>query len=104
MGSRSRQRIAGGGVALVGAFLTGWSWYTALTRGCFYRRAGLFFPAAFVLGVGLILLPGYREERLARGEDISGLLGWRLITVRWWAVIVVALVAAVANYALLSSR
>ena len=43
----------------------------------------MLFPAVFVLGVALILFPGYKEERIARGEDISGLQGWQLITPRW---------------------
>jgi len=90
-------------MALLGAGFTGWSWYTALYQAYFYRKASMLFPAFFVLGLGIIMLPGYKEERIARGEDISRLQGWRLITPRWWAVLVVALAAGGANYLLLSS-
>ncbi|MBZ5516123.1 MAG: hypothetical protein LAN62_15000 [Acidobacteriia bacterium] len=63
----------------------------------------MLFPAVFVLGLGIIAFPGYKEERIARGEDISRLQGWRLITPRWWAILIVALLAGAANYFLLSS-
>jgi hypothetical protein len=101
MDSRRKQQVGGCGIALVAACLSGWNWYTVVTRGYFYRRASLFFPAVFILGVALVLFPGYREERLARGEDISNLHGWRLITARWWAILAVALAAAAANTVLL---
>ena len=44
-----------------------------------------------------MLIPGYREERIARGEDVSGLKGARLITPRWWAVLALAIAASLAN-------
>ena len=90
-------------IALLGAGFTGWSWYTAFYEGYFYRKASMTFPGFFVLGLGMILFPGYKEERIARGEDISQMRGWKLITPRWWAIIVLALVAAGANCILLSS-
>ena len=99
---RSRQ-LAGLAIALLSACLTAWNWYSALARGLFYLKASMVFPALLVLGIGIILFPGYREERLARGEDISHLQGWRLITVRWWVVILAALALAAANYLLLHS-
>jgi drug/metabolite transporter (DMT)-like permease len=100
---RRKQRFGGLLMALLGAGFTGWSWYTALYQGYFYRKASMLFPAFLVLGLGMIIFPGYREERIARGEDISRLQGWRLITPRWWVVLVVALLAGGANYILLSS-
>jgi len=45
--------------------------------------------------------PGYREERLARGEDISVLRGWQLLTPRWRWVLAVALAAGIADGGLL---
>jgi hypothetical protein len=99
---RRKQQLGGLVIALIGAGFTGWSWYTALHEGYFYRKASMMFPAFFFLGMGLLLFPGYREERVARGEDISRMQGWRLITLRWWAILVLALVAAGLNYLLLS--
>jgi len=100
---RWKQRLAGLCITLLGAGFTAWGWYTALHRGYFYRKASMIFPAFFILGLGIIMFPGYREERIARGEDISRLQGWKLITPRWWVIVIIALVAAGANYILLSS-
>ena len=98
-----KQSVGGLFMALLGAGFTGWSWYTALYRGYFYRKVSMIFPAFFVLGLGTIIFPGYKEARIARGEDISRMQGWKLITPRWWAILIIALVAAGANYILLSS-
>lgn len=103
MVNRHRQQIGGFLIALLGASLTVWTWYKAPDEGYFYRKATVLFPAFFVLGVALVLFPSYKEERIARGEDISGMQGWRLITPRWWAVLAVSLGAGVGNYILLSS-
>jgi hypothetical protein len=100
---RWKQQVGGLFVALLGAGFTGWSWYTALYRGYFYGKASMLFPAFLVLGLGMMVFPSYREERIARREDISRLQGWRLITPRWWAILIVALAAGGANYILLSS-
>ncbi len=100
---RRKQQVAGLVMAVIGAGFTGWSWYTALNMRYFYGKVSMFFPAVFVLGIGIIVFPSYREERKARGEDISRLQGWKLITLRWWAIIAIALVAAGANFILLSS-
>jgi len=100
---RWKQRLGGLFIALLGAGFTGWTWYTAFYEGDFNRKASMIFPAFFVLGLGMILFPGYREERIARGEDISRLKGWKLITPRWWVILIIALVAGGVNYLLVSS-
>ena len=98
-----KQQVGGLLMALLGAGFTAWSWYTALNGGYFYPKASMLFPAFFVLGLGIIVFPGYKEERMARGEDISRLQGWRLITPRWWGILITALAAGGVNYLLLSS-
>jgi hypothetical protein len=100
---RWKQQIGGLFLTLLGAGFTGWSWYAALCRGYFYSKASILFPAFLLFGLGLIIFPGYKEERMARGEDISRLQGWKLITPRWWAIFIIALVAGGVNYVLLSS-
>jgi hypothetical protein len=89
---------------LLGGGFTCWSWYTALNEGYYYVKASMIFPAFAIMGVGLILFPGYKSERLARGEDISQLTGTQLLTPRWWVILVIALIAGFANYLLLSTR
>ncbi len=103
LGPRWRQQLGGLVAALVGGALSVWTWYTAVYEGYYYDKASVIFPAFCILGLALVAFPGYREERLARGEDISALSGVRLITRRWWTILVVALAAGFANYALLSS-
>lgn len=98
-----KQQLFGLLMALLGAGFTAWGWYTALTRGYFYRAAGLLFPAFFVLGVGLLIFPENKEEGIARSEDMSRLPMWKRLPPRWRAILIVALAAAVANYVLLSS-
>jgi hypothetical protein len=100
---RRKQQLGGLFIAVLGAGFTGWTWYSAFYEGYFNRKASMLFPAFFVLGLGMIVFPGYREERIARGEDISRMKGWKLITPRWWAILIIAFVAAGVNYLLLSS-
>jgi ABC-type Fe3+-siderophore transport system permease subunit len=89
------QCLGGVLIATGSAGATAWGWHTG-----YNGKGTALFPCFFVIGVGLILFPGYKEERLARGEDISKLSGVDLITPRWWAVLVVGLAAGIANFML----
>lgn len=95
---RGRQRLGGLLIALLSASFLGWTWYTALTRGYYYPKAAAIFPAFLVIGLALAAIPGYREERIARGEDVSRMSGMELLTPRWWAVLALALAAGFANW------
>ena len=77
------------------------TWYMAFFKGYFYLKASLIFPPFLFLGLGLILFPDYRAERTVRGEDISELSGLHLLTARWWAILVVGLLAGFGNFILL---
>jgi hypothetical protein len=98
---RWKQQLGGAFIALLGVGFTGWTWYTALEEGYYYEKASMIFPVFAVFGLGVIFFPGYKEERIARGEDISHLSGAQLITPRWWAILVVGLLAGFGNYILL---
>ena len=100
---RWMQRSGGFLIAAIGGGGTAWIWHTALSEGYFYIKASVLMPAFLVLGLALIAMPGYKEERIARGEDISGLAGVELLTPRWWAVLVVALAAGFGNLLLLKA-
>jgi hypothetical protein len=97
------QRLAGLMIAFVSARFIAYTWHTALSEGQFSLRGSLSFPAFLVLGFGLFLFPGYKDERIARGEDISGLKGMALITTRWWIILAIGLLASSVNYLLLTS-
>ncbi|HET6764801.1 MAG TPA: hypothetical protein VFH27_14045 [Longimicrobiaceae bacterium] len=85
------RRVGGAFIAIVSLLGTWTSWSQAVEHGSFKLALTLAMPAFFAIGVGLLLFPGYREERLARGEDIGRLEGYALITPRWWGILVVGM-------------
>lgn len=101
---RWKQRLGGFLIAAIGGVGTVWTWQRALSEGYFYLKASMVLPAFLVVGLALIAIPGYKEERIERGEDISGLSGVELITPRWWVVLVVALSAGFGNFLLLNAK
>jgi hypothetical protein len=90
--NRMRERIGGILIATLCLGFTIASWTDHLPA-----RAGFEFPSIAVIGIAMILIPGYRTERRMRGEDVEALSGRALITPRWWAVLVIALVAGAIN-------
>ena len=100
---RWKQRLAGFLIAAMGGGGIVWIWHTALSEGYFYFKASVLMPAFLILGLALVAIPGYKEERIGRGEDISGLSGLELLTPRWWAVLAVALAAGFGNFLLLKA-
>lgn len=94
--------MGGAFMALVSLGGTIGVWYAALTEGYFYPYFSVIFPAFFFVGLGMIFFKNYKTERVERGEDISEIEGWKLITARWWAMLVLGLLAGVADFALLS--
>ncbi|EMF83028.1 hypothetical protein LEP1GSC188_2062 [Leptospira weilii serovar Topaz str. LT2116] len=102
MATRRQQKIGGFIFFIIGLSFTVWTWYTAIYEGYFYRKASILFPMFCILGVGMILFTDPKSERIARGEDISQLNGYRFITPRWWAILAIAFLAAFVNDALLS--
>lgn len=99
MEQRTKERLGGAFIAILGAGGTFWNWQRALTEGAYYSKAAMLFPAFAVVGLGLLIVPGYRTERLARGEDISSLSGLALLTPRWRLILVLAIAAGGVNFA-----
>ena len=98
---RWKQRLGGVLIATIGGGGTLYIWHLARTEGYVYLKASVALPAFLVLGLALVAIPGYKEERLGRGEDISQLSGVQLLTPRWWAVLVIALAVGLGNLLLL---
>ena len=94
--SRRSQAVAGVCIAAMGAWLSWLAWHGAVRDAEFSMRASSLGPAFVVLGLGLAVFGGYREERLARGDGLEGLQGFRVITPRWWALLALAFAAAAA--------
>ncbi len=99
---RNKERLGGLFILTSSIALTALCWYDALTQGYYYPKAAMLGPAFTAIGLGLLLFGGYRSERAARGEDISQLQGFRLITRRWWLLLVVGLSAGLLNWYLLA--
>ena len=101
MVSRRNERLGGLFIATIGALLTMWAWRSALDTGHYYLLAAMGGPAFTIVGIALILVPGYRTERLQRGEDLDRLSGWELITARWWGILAIAVGSGFINLAIL---
>jgi hypothetical protein len=101
MVSRQQERFGGIFIATMGTILTVWNWQSALSNGRFYIKAAMLGTAFVAIGLGLILFPGYKTERIERGEDISQLTGAALITPRWWGILAIALGSGFINLAAL---
>lgn len=99
--TRRQQQLGGLFMSVLSLGGVVFTWYLAYSKGCFYPKTSVIFPAFLFVGLGLILFPDYRAERTARGEDISELSGLKLITARWWLILIVGLLAGFANFALL---
>jgi len=76
-------------------------WYEAVHNGTLYEKASMLFPAFLVLSVAVMLFPTYKDERTARGEDISQLHGWKLFTPVWRWVLILSLLVGFANFLVL---
>lgn len=74
-----------------------YSWYAVTSQGYFFARPSFLGPAFTCVGLGLLIFPSYRQERLARGEDISRLKGVCLLTTRWWIILIISIVAGLLN-------
>jgi hypothetical protein len=103
MVSRQMERFGGLFIATIGAILTLWNWQIAIYEGHFYMNAAFLGPAFTVMGLGLVIFPGYRTERIARGEDISQLTGSAMLTPRWWGILAISIGSGLANYGVLSN-
>jgi hypothetical protein len=101
MVSRQQERFGGVFIATIGAILTYWSWQSALSDGRFYIKAAMLGPAFTIIGLGLVLFPGYKTERIERGEDIDRLTGAALITPRWWGILALSIGSGLVNLGML---
>ncbi len=102
MTQRNKERLGGLFILIIGAAFTALCWYDAQTQSYFYLKAAVMGPAFAAIGLGLLLFGGYRSERAARGEDVSRLQGFRLITPRWWLMLAVGISAGLFNWYLLA--
>lgn len=99
---RNRSRLGGFLIFLIAVGLTAIPWYEVFHYRYYHRYSAISGPAFIIIGLAMIILPTYREERIARGEDISKLQGIALITPRWWLILVVGFIVGCLNWFLVS--
>jgi membrane protein YdbS with pleckstrin-like domain len=102
MNSNTQQRIIGAVLVLLSTAAMGWLWYQVVKQAQYYSTLAAVVPIFLVIGLGQLVFGGYREERVARGEDVSKLSSVEMITPRWWVVLALAIIAGLANFYLLS--
>lgn len=94
--------LIGAGISAGGVFMFLLALKQAREAGRFSMLGGFGGPGFAVLGLGLVLFKGYRQERIERGEDISRLEGLALLTPRWKGVLITALLSGLAGFSWLS--
>ncbi len=103
MSQRTKERLGGVFIALVGAGLLWRNWSTALNWGYIFLGSSFFGPCVLVMGLALLIIPSYKTERQHKGEDISQLQGLALLTPRWKVVMVLGIMAGLLNVYLLTN-
>jgi hypothetical protein len=101
MGARRTERLSGLFMAAMGTLLIVWIWYLAISERHLYPKVAILGPVLTIMGLGLIIFPGYRLERIARGEDLDRLSGAAQITLRWWGILAIAVGSGLINLAAL---
>ena len=101
---RRRERIGGGVLAIWGSFLITLAWQRAIAGAGVSARDSILGAAITWIGVALLIFPGYRTERMKRGEDLSKLEGLALITPRWWAILAAAIAFGLLDWYLVAHR
>lgn len=99
--TRTTERLGGFALALVGAGLVALIWRQVTADGTFSLAGAMTGPAFGVVGLALLAVPGYRSERLARGESPDAFEGLDVLTPRWKAILALAVAAGVLHLLLL---
>ena len=98
---RNIERLGGAFIAVLGGWLTWFAWQAAHTQKSFLS-VGASGPAFAVLGLALVCIPGYKSERVLRGESLDGLEGWALLTPRWKVICAVCCLLGIGYFLLLA--
>lgn len=98
MNDRTKEIIGGIFIFIVSAGMFFYNWNLIFNEKYYYPKALMIGGAMMILGLALILIPGYRTERKNRGENIDNLSGLKLLTPKWWAILVAALIFGLGNW------
>lgn len=72
--------------------------YLISNQKYFYPKAMSIVAAMMIVGLGLIIFPSYRRERINRGENIEELQGLKLLTTKWWGILILSILTALCNF------
>jgi hypothetical protein len=97
MAERWKEQLAGLVIVILGLVVTYGVWDLA-SRGESYFVISLAAPAFVVLGLGLVLFPSYRLERIAKGEEVDDSYNFKMITPRWRVILGVMIVVELLFY------
>lgn len=98
MDDRTKEICGGIFIFIISAGLYFYNWYLIINENSYYPKAAFFGASMMILGLALIVIPGYRTERKNRGENIENLSGIQLLTPKWWAILIAALIFGLANW------
>ena len=76
-------------IGLILSFLF-WRWISNQTHQVIFPIIQAVGPVIVVVGFGLLLFPSPVLERQSRGENLSDYPGRKMLTKRWWCIIVLA--------------
>ena len=99
MSNRPLQLLCGLILLVVGALAALAAWASPYFGNPLVREIGAGLSALVVLGAALLMLPSPREERIRRGDDVWELSGMKMITARWWLVILMAMAVGGGHFA-----
>jgi len=97
--SRFKQSIGGVIIFFLGLGLTVANWSFWFSDGSYYPKIAFLGPAFAIIGLALVAMPGYREERLSKGQNLADYPKYKIITPRWWAVMALGLALGGINLA-----
>ena len=101
--NRTRERVLGLVLVLVGLVMMRMSWFQAATEDLISGSLATAGPVAAVLGGALLAFPGPRAERLARGLPAEAGPGDPGLTQRWKATLAIALLAGIVHVVLVAN-
>lgn len=101
--SKIAQRLVGLFLLVLSGGFTAWTWYTALNEGYFDAKAAGIGPIVAVAGLALLLFPMDMAKFCAE-HGVDKPTTWAHYPLAWKALFVVAVLAGVGNWLVLSQR
>ncbi len=102
MKERWKEQLYGAFAVIVGTYLTYIVWNSAVNNES-YLSIGIAGPAFIIVGLALLIIPSYRLERIAKGEQPDQAQAVKMLTPKWWVVLGICLLSELLFYIALHS-